>query len=251
MKFASILVAGLLFAGSAFADDEKSKPEEKPGEAQAEAKAEATVESSSVSTVTVMVVGDDGKVVEKSTTTKSSGDGAQKVHVHVVDGKKVIEITAPDGTKKTINIGAAAASDAVGKIMSWTFKADKNGELTEVKEVQEQIAKVLKDLDVNVAVDAGKIAEQVQAAIIQLKPAAEMAKELSGEVLVEIDGSAFIFEPQDSEGEDGKEAKVRRPLQIRRLAASAGGLPDVMEKLDEITKRLEAIEGRLDKIEQP
>jgi len=34
------------------------------------------VESSSDSTVTV-VVGDDGKVVEKSTTTKGSGDGAQ------------------------------------------------------------------------------------------------------------------------------------------------------------------------------
>jgi hypothetical protein len=125
----------------------------------------------------------------------------------VIDGKRVIELTVPDGTKRTINIGAAAASDAVGKIMSWTFKADKNGELAEVKEVQEQIAKVLKELDVNVAVDAGKIAERVKAAIIQAKPAAEMAKELSGEVLVEIDGSAFIFESRYSDGAEVKEEK--------------------------------------------
>ncbi len=125
----------------------------------------------------------------------------------MIDGKRVIELTVPDGTKRTINIGAAAASDAVGKIMSWTFKADKNGELAEVKEVQEQIAKVLKELDVNVAVDAGKIAERVKAAIIQAKPAAEMAKELSGEVLVEIDGSAFIFESQDSDGAEVNEEK--------------------------------------------
>lgn len=251
MKFAWILVAGLMFSGSVFADDDKPKAEEKP----VEAKAEAKVESSAVSTVTVVVMDDDGKVIKKSTTSKTSEGGPQKVHVQVIDGKRVIEITAPDGTKKTINVGAAVASgDAVDRVMSWAFKTDKDGELSEVKEVQEQIAKVLKDLDVNVTVDAEMIADQVKAAIIQVRPAVEMAKEvtgeLAGEVLVEIGESAFIVESGQPEGEGKEDGKLRRPLQIRRIAAAGAGMPELMKKLEEITQRLEKIESRLDKIEQ-
>jgi len=246
MKFTSVLVAGLLLSTTVFADDDKSKPEENP----VETKSEASVESSSVSTVTVMVIGEDGKIVEKSTTSKTSADGPQKLHVQMIDGKKVIEITAPDGTKRTINVGSAVASDVVGKVMSWTFKAGKDEELGEVKQIQEQIAKVLKDLDVPVTLDAQEIANQVKAAIIQVRPVTDVAKEITGEVLLEIGDSAFIVDSGEADRDDKDQKKVRRPIEARRIIAAGGGMIEVMKKLDEITKRLEKIESRLDSIDQ-
>jgi K+/H+ antiporter YhaU regulatory subunit KhtT len=100
-------------------------------------------------------------------------------------------------------------------------------------------------------VDAQKIAEQVKAAISQVQPGAGLAKQITGEVLMEIGESAFIVESDGSDGQVENDSKVRRPLQIRRITASAAAMPEVMKKLEEITKRLEAIETRLDKIEQP
>jgi hypothetical protein len=168
----------------------------------------------------------------------------------MIDGKKVIEITAPDGTKRTINVGSAVASDVVGKVMSWTFKAGKDEELGEVKQIQEQIAKVLKDLDVPVTLDAQEIANQVKAAIIQVRPVTDVAKEITGEVLLEIGDSAFIVDSGEADGDEKDQKKVRRPIEARRIIAAGGGMIEVMKKLDEITKRLEKIESRLDSIDQ-
>ena len=272
-----LAAAGFMLAGNVMADDDKPKAEAKKqvkvevraatvtdgneteGKATEEGDSEAKGESSATSTVTVMVVGEDGKVIKKSTsTTSSSGespvDGAQKINVQVIDGKKTIEITTPDGKKKTINIGAAAGGDVLGKVMAWTFKADGEGGLSEVKGVQEEIAKALKDIDVDVQIDADKIADQVKAAIIRVKPMGDMAKELSGEVLMEFGDSAFIVESDETEAAEGEKKEggkiVRRPLQIRRLSAPAPGMAEVMKKLEEISQRLEKIEARLEQVEK-
>lgn len=238
MKLSWILAAGLMFGGSVFADDEKPKTDE----AKKEAKVEAT------STVTVMVVDEDGKVIKKSTTSESKNEGETKVQVEVVDGKQVIELILPDGTRKKINIAGEAKPGNISKVMSWTFRADDSGKdvPAELKKAQEKLEKMLKDVDVDVKVDAAKIQDQVKQAIIKVGPIKEMADGIASELLVELGDSAIVVAGEEESGDEGP--KVRRPFQIRRLSAAGDGMTEVMKKLEEITKRLEKIEARLDEM---
>lgn len=240
MKFSWLMIASLLFSGNAFADDEKAKTDEK-SKPKVETKA----------SVTVMVIGEDGKVITKSIS--ESGDQEEnKVKVEILDGKKLIEVTLPDGTKKKVNIGAveAEANGTAGRVMRWVFRKDGEDatDPEKISEVKERVEEMLKNVDVDVKIDAKNIAKQVEAAMIRIKPLMLEEKEFAGEMLLELSDSAFIVQ-EDVEGvEADGENLPRKRIQVRRLGSQESGMAAVLKKLEEMSQRLEKIEARLDQL---
>lgn len=248
MKFSWVIAVSLLFAGTVFADDEKGKTDGKGG---------AKVETKSTATVTVVVVDEDGKVVEKTETSESNVGGANRIQVQVIDGKQIVEVTLPDGTKKKIGINVGGAGEPAGRVMRWVFREDgDNGtRIEEVAQVKERVEKLLKNVDVDIKIDAENIANQVEAAMIKIRPFMVEERKVGEEMLVELSDQAFLIHEDDGEGEPAEDGDTQikmipRRIQVHRIGGQGmdTGMVAVLKKLDEMSKRLEKIEARLDEL---
>jgi len=250
MRFTWILAASLLFAGSVFADDENGKTDGK-----SDGKSGTKVESKSIAKVTMVVIDEDGKVIEKRETAEAGTDNKSRVKVEVVDGRQVVEVTLPDGTKKKIDINAGREGGPAGRVMRWVFRNDgDNIEGSEkLAEVKERVEKIAKEVDLDVKIDAESIAEQVKGAMKKIKPLMLEEKEIGGEMLLEFSDLAFLIHEDEDAGEaaeDGETKSTRQPkrIQVQRISAADRGLSAVLKKLDELSQRLEKIESRLDEL---
>ena len=253
MKFQWLLAASLIFSGVAFADDDTTS------------KDKAKVETKSTATVTVVVMDKDGNVIKESSTTKESsdessdakgsgGEGKKQTQVRVEskDGKQVVELTLPDGTKKTIDLDIPELKGSLGgapakAAMGWVFRVDEDGEgNVEISKMAEELSKKLGNLDVDVRIDAAKIATEMKDAIIKIAPSKVLdGKVLDGKMLFEIGESAIVVTDDVSEEEvDGN--KLLKRFQVRRMGGPGDGMAAVLEKLESLSKRLEKIEAQLD-----
>jgi hypothetical protein len=254
MRFAAACLIGVLACGPALAQEVET---EKITEQKETGSADAKVEKTETQTITVIVTDEDGNIISKDVRTETKpAVTPSNVRVEVVDGKKTVEITLPDGTTKRIVLGAAAGKGANTEVKRWIFRGDGAIHKMEddVKIATEKLQQALKNVEVDVDVDAGKMAEEIRKTIVRAVP-----RDADGEMLLELGALGVIVnedevtvtgDSEDPAMDNDAGASPSRRIQLRRLSSSADAMQSVMKKLDAITARLESIETRLGKLEK-
>lgn len=211
-------------------------------------KQEVKLEASSITIV--RVVDEDGNV----TTETIQGDGASgeatskgKIKVESSDGK--FTITMPDGSTKVIDVNDKLKS-VDGKVFSFSFNAESDkgqaGKVTVVSDVENTTSKKLAEIlgDIEIKVD-GSDPVATTMRLMDLVKGADGAGESLQRLMLKL-GEPRIVVMRDGKDDSEGTAKV-----IRVQSNSDGGssaMSKVLEKLDEVSARLEKIEQQLAKL---
>ncbi len=250
-------------ANKAGSEPAEVKWTEKKGEKKGSSKLATEV----VSSINIVMVDDDGKVVTKAV--NIAGDhpkgavaetaNAQEFELKMDDGMKILTIKMPDGSTKTIDLNKTGVDVAkmievrrVGEMIEVNrVGEEESDESEEGKEktvhleihaaaVADEVRKSLEGLDLEGVVDAKQIAEQIRAAMGEVVPGKDGTKLMKF-------GRAIVLEGKPLDGtidiKPGRRIELRRAIDAK--AAATNGSSAVLEKLDAIMKRMDQIESDL------
>jgi hypothetical protein len=232
------IMGSLAFGGLSYAQ-EASKNEDKKEDKKEEKTAEIKVKAGKI-----ILVGPDGKIIEKSFEDGKVGEG-KEITVEVTAGKdgegKQIFLVTPKGEKKTVVMSKVDVKSDVKevdgkKIIRLEAKVDGEGESKTIV-----ISGDGKTFDVKgVGIDVEKIKGLIAEKKGEIKADEIMAiiKDVEGKPL----GGAMKLHLQKVEG------KPHVVVSGTSASASSGG--DLVGKLDKILDRLEKLEERLAKLEK-
>jgi hypothetical protein len=236
-------------------DDAAATEEDESSQESGDGKEKVKSTTNVTSTITVVTVDDEGNVVNKTFTIDGTG-GKSKAGVATGFGidlqegsaKGKITLKLPDGTSKTIDLGAKELlGDRVIELQVENKGEDSAGEQARVmrlraRELSEQVRKSLEGIGgADGLIDPEEISEQIRAAMSEA-----MAGQEEGLKLMRL-GRAIVLDGKDIGDQAVRRFEFRADHKAKEGDSSSAA---ILEKLESIMKRMDKIEADIAELKQ-